>query len=547
MGIAVSELLVMDYFREFHVLAGKKGLHREIQGITVLEAPDATRWSQGKELILTSGYVIMQDPDCIRRAFEEGTLTECSAFMVKRGRYLEKIPPDVLDLFEQHQIPLISMPFSTPWMELMNRINTAVMNRTIRRFRIQGVESYSISDQSYKVRKIRQILQAVEKEMKFPAFLYDVMDDVSHFSSDHFLQISREFGLEETEYWNPSRELTKHTLCDTINMVRYRLLNREHPDDPRVSWITIPIVIDDVVQAYFIVMESREFIDFYDEFSIRIAFLMLQNVFEQIVVARNMSIIGFENYINFALTYSGSDLSKLVHQANMQGIDIQKKYHCVLFRQGNDAASARDARKQFMDALQKSSPFLRARVAFLSENEGVLFFEAEDAAFSLTAKLLPIIEQFKQMTESKDPRIRLDFAASGEISPLSEIQHVISKCRKVLRMGKMFYPQSYIWRYEDLGALAWLDIPAHELEKMLQQYRELLRDEKNIEILKTLEVYLEHNLNYSLTAEKMYVHINTIRKRITKAEELLSIDWSNHVSRLCMVILLRHLHLDKQP
>ena len=37
MGIAIQELLSQDYFKDFYVLAGAKGLHREIQGITVRE------------------------------------------------------------------------------------------------------------------------------------------------------------------------------------------------------------------------------------------------------------------------------------------------------------------------------------------------------------------------------------------------------------------------------------------------------------------------------------------------------------------------------
>ena len=52
MGIAIQELLSQDYFKDFYVLAGAKGLHREIQGITVMEAPDAFHWTKGKELVV---------------------------------------------------------------------------------------------------------------------------------------------------------------------------------------------------------------------------------------------------------------------------------------------------------------------------------------------------------------------------------------------------------------------------------------------------------------------------------------------------------------
>lgn len=100
-----------------------------------------------------------------------------SAMMIKRGRYLDEIPQRLIDLFDQYEIPLISMPFSVPWMELMSQINTAVMNRTIRRFKVHSNNHLQVSDQSYKVQKINKILRAVEVEMKFPAFIYDLAEE----------------------------------------------------------------------------------------------------------------------------------------------------------------------------------------------------------------------------------------------------------------------------------------------------------------------------------------------------------------------------------
>ena len=51
MGIAVKELLSLEYFKDFQVIAGKQGVEREIQGITILDAPDGFRWTVGKELV----------------------------------------------------------------------------------------------------------------------------------------------------------------------------------------------------------------------------------------------------------------------------------------------------------------------------------------------------------------------------------------------------------------------------------------------------------------------------------------------------------------
>lgn len=289
MGIAIQELLSQEYFKDFYVLAGAKGLHREIQGITVMEAPDAFHWTKGKELVLSSGYVIAKEPDCIEKAFREGSVQKSAGMMIKRERYLEKIPEEILELFEQYEVPLISMPFSAPWMEVMSQINTAVLNRTIRRLRINTSHmTFQMSNFSYKEQKIKRILQAMEAEMGFPAFLYDFVEEEAYYSSMNFQKIAKGFGLETEDFWEPSMPYTRHTLCDYMDMVRYRLVNQSHQEGPRISWIRVPISVNGSVQAYFAVMEAREFLDYYDEYSIRIAYLMLQGLYEQIVAAQNM-------------------------------------------------------------------------------------------------------------------------------------------------------------------------------------------------------------------------------------------------------------------
>ncbi len=71
-----------------------------------MEAPDAFHWTKGKELVLSSGYVIAKEPDCIEKAFREGSIQKSAGMMIKRERYLEKIPEEILELFDQYEVPL---------------------------------------------------------------------------------------------------------------------------------------------------------------------------------------------------------------------------------------------------------------------------------------------------------------------------------------------------------------------------------------------------------------------------------------------------------
>ncbi len=545
MGIAVKELLALEYFKDFYVVAGRGGLNKEIQGVTILEAPDATRWARGKELILSSGYVIHQDPECICRAFKEGNMQGTAAMMIKRDRYLDQIPEEISALFEENDIPLISMPFSIPWMELMSQINTEILNRTIRRFNISTGKILPGSNQTYKEQKIRRILKAVESEMHFPAFLYDLAEEKGYYSSPNFQQITSAYGLTEKDFWETSLPHTRHTLSDDVNMFRIRLINQEDSEEPRVSWITIPIVMNDITQAYFVVMEDREFLDYYDEFAIRIAFIVLQNLYEQILAVQSVGNVGFENLVHVALDADEKDTEKLVYQANIQGISVSDQYYFAVFQQENPKASARSKRTDILEIFQKCKLGQLSRMAFLDENEGVLLIQKDSLKkeSKLTKDDYALLREFGSRVQEKFPPMKMTFGLSLKPGTLIDLRESVEKCRRVLEMGRIILPGRTVWEYTMLGPLTWLNIPKEELESLLDGYRQLLEEEKNRELLKTMKVYLENNMNYSTTAEKMYVHINTIRKRIDKINEMISIDLQDPVSRLKNQLLLQYLAL----
>ena len=361
---------------------------------------------------------------------------------------------------------------------------------------------------------------------------------MSYYSSKNFLDITHSFGLEVGDYLSPRGEFTRHTLCDFIEMTRYRLINFESPDEPRISWIKIPIVIDKNIMAYFVVMESKDFIDFYDEYSIRIAYLSLQNIYEQISVMRNAGNIGFENFIQFALNLKPKNIDKLVYQSNIQGISIDKENLCILFSQIKGEVNARENRKLYIEAAEKL--LSDYRLAFIDENEGVLLFELSENKKTdyefLKKKLCEFNEYIGKITDGAE----LKFGMVKEGKALSQIRGTVCKCRRVIRMGTLMMPDKSIYEYEDLGVLAWIDVPEEELEKLLNNLKELIEVNKGEDLLETLKVYLENNLNYSTTASKLFIHINTVRKRIERVEEALGLNLDNYITRLKLVILLQY-------
>lgn len=540
MGISVGELLGTEFFKDFQVIAGRKGLNREIQGVTFVEAPDGHRWAMGKELVFSSGYVYAKEAENFEK-FNYFFSTGHAAMVIKRGRYLEQIPDELIKLYEEHQIPLISMPYSISWMEVINQVNVAVMNHAILRFCVNTNTGFHIHNHNYKEQKIRNILRTVENEMEFPAFLHDVFEEKSYYSSSNFQKTSARYGLEESDYWNPEIPHTSHTLCDCIHMKRYRLLKGEGADEPRISWVVIPIQAGGVPQAYFCVMESRKFLDFYDEYSMRIAYLMLQGIYEQLVAARDASNIGFENLIHLALECDDGDNRKLVYQASQFGISMEQPYVYILFRHNHGSYDIRSKRGEMQELFHQCGMNRLGQMAFLSREEGLILLNPQSLKSNDKLYLYNLICEYREKLKRKFEGISWDFSLCNEQKSLLEIKASVDKSRKILRIGKIVEPADSIHDYEKLGILTWLNIPEEDLKQLQEKFHNLMEEEKSRELLHTLKIYLENNMNFSLTAEKLYVNVNTVRRRIEKVNERMDIDWDNYFERTKIGLMLQFL------
>ena len=417
----------------------------------------------------------------------------------------------------------------------------AVMNHAILRFHVNTGSRFIGHNQNYKDQKIRGILKTVETEMEFPAFLYDVFEGKSYYSSGNFQRVSERYGLKESDYWNPQTPHTSHTLCDCIQMKRYRLLKGEQAGEPRISWVVIPIQSGDVPQAYFCVMESRKFLDFYDEYSMRIAYMMLQGIYEQLAVARDFSHIGLENLVHMVLESRGADSRKLLDQAEQYGISLEQPRLSILFSHDHANYDIRGKRGEMMELLSQSALGRSAHLVFLSRTEGLLLLNPQELGETDRKSLSLLIEDYEERLSRKFQGLNWSFAYCCEKKPLGQVHTVVDKYRRLLKIGGLVAPERTIHNYEDFGILTWLTIPDEELLTLRERFHDLTENEKSRELMQTLRIYLENNMNYSLTAEKLFVNVNTIRRRIEKVNELISIDWDNYFERVKIGIMLQLL------
>lgn len=470
MGLAISEILNAEYFKDFKILAGHKGIDKQIQGIAILDAPDGYLWTKGRELVMTSGYLFKKDPTIFQRYIEDEKFEKMSAMAIKVDRYLKEIDKEILAKFDEHEIPLIYVPSGPSWMDIMNHLNVLVINKNIKQFRIEGINTKALSDISYQSRKINQILGKIEREMNFPAMLYEVSNDIAYYSSPVFEKISDE--LNHSDFWNPSFKHTTEVLCDNLNITRFRFIDEKYTAP--FSWILIPIIVNNNIKAYFVVLEAEGLIDYFDQFALRIGFLLIQSLYEHILVSDNLKETGFKRFILDIVNENLVNKSNIIEEAKELGLDLNTDYlvFIVKDREGKDFIEKEIVENNFYDNFRK----LNGRIAPVSENTYLILLPIDDNILIEENKkhIKKSINNFNKSLKSQMADFNLNFGISDIPTPLEEIYTSYTRASKALEMGYILYENLFCITYTELGPLAWMDIKFDEIHIMKKSIERLL-------------------------------------------------------------------------
>lgn len=535
MGLTIREILETNYFKRFELLAGEEGLDKEIQGVTTLDAPDGYNWTEGKEFVISSGYVFKEDRGSLMRYANSENFNKISGFAIKLGRYVDDLPEEFIKKCDEKKVPLLVIPMDVPWMSIMNQLNVIVMNNAIKQFRIPDTDYDNLSNVSYQELKINKILTQIEKEMKFPAMIYDLVEERKYFSSPNFKKLADEH-IELEDFWEPSFESSQEVLCNNLMITRYRFVKEEKYKKP-YSWITIPITVGDKIEAYFIILEAEELIDYFDQFVLRIGFILVQSSYEQILLAKKYDTKGFRKLVYDLIDERLPSDDVITERAEDIGIDIQDDFYLLIFENKKQDLELHDISVDIDSAYSNTLSILGGKMTILDENYGLVIVNKDEFEDSL--KLIELkAKDMKRRLEKRYDDLDLQFGISDIPFKIFDLKDNYERGKKALNIGRMLYEDKFYNSYSELGVFAWLDIKEEEIDMMLEDIKELIKEE-NRELLKTLKVYLEENLNYSHTADKLFIHINTVRKRIDEIEELIDYDFEDPMKRVKLEVLLK--------
>jgi sugar diacid utilization regulator len=117
MPVTVRDVLQMECLSQARVVAGERGLDREVYWITVGEEPDLPEWVFGGELILSTLFAVEPERrgEYVKRLSDRGV----AGMMIKPERFLGTIPESVLETAERESFPVAEVPIDVLWSRVL--------------------------------------------------------------------------------------------------------------------------------------------------------------------------------------------------------------------------------------------------------------------------------------------------------------------------------------------------------------------------------------------------------------------------------------------
>ncbi|MEU5881793.1 PucR family transcriptional regulator ligand-binding domain-containing protein [Spirillospora sp. NPDC047279] len=128
-GLSVGEVLGVSTLNGARLIAGRSGLERIVQRLNVMEVPDILSWVKPNELLLTTGYPLRNTPQSLGNLVADLDERGLAALAIKLGRYLDSLPPEMIEQADRRGFPLILLPNDVGFDDILNQVLTDILNR----------------------------------------------------------------------------------------------------------------------------------------------------------------------------------------------------------------------------------------------------------------------------------------------------------------------------------------------------------------------------------------------------------------------------------
>ncbi|HLT10093.1 MAG TPA: PucR family transcriptional regulator ligand-binding domain-containing protein, partial [Micromonosporaceae bacterium] len=529
-GLTVREVLAAPCLANARILAGESGLDRIVQRLNVMEVPDILPWVKPYELLLTTGYPLRDDPDALVALLGDLDDRGLAALAIKLHRYLDEVPPRVLEEADRRGFPVIEFPIDVGFDDVLNEVLSMLLNRQaalaarseeVHRALVSVVlEGGGLDDLAAELATIlRAQVFVTTPDGRVVAQAGDGAELARILGSAAFDRSGR-FKVEAP----PTAPAPDGDHCAVVPIVAGRV------DHGRiVTFSRTPTTTADIYCL---------------ERAATVAAL---------AITKGLAVAAVEDkyradFLRDLLTGRSDDIASAVAHAASLGWDIDRPIVVAVAEldPGQVPSSVsgmqlRPVQERFAAAWQTVMRMRDPMAPVASFNTEVVVLHAAVPPDDLSRLISELDRQVAG--DRGGGRLSFSLGISRTAADPSELPRAYEQARTAVRIGRRLQGPGARATFDQLGAYRLLALipDSAELRGYVSDVLGELASDTNeaADLRHTLEVLLDTNGNVAETARRLHFHYNTLRYRIEKLERLVGPFTTNAALRLDLSLALR--------
>ncbi len=488
--ITLNQLLQRHIFDQFDLLTAKHALEREVKHISLLETPDFKKYLIPKSLILTTLYPIKSDVSLFENLLDVLLDKDVSGLVIKLKRYVDVIPPSILERAEKLGLPIISLTYDANLSTLSSRILNEIALDSLR----------SLSSSSMYLDWVQRLDE--DPSIETILALKKQMNDVTFSIFDH----------DKNERYDASPEWS-----DFAEKIFFEAEFYNKMDDFFVVKDVIHLSNKHLFTVILYSKEDQQGLLYYYSEMIKMMLVFLYQRKQEQSLQQNQFLL---ELISSSHILEGRE-QEFKKKIELYHWDVHFPLTMVLVHLELSNSKKYDVKiESIRQIFMNHFNFEKKQIRYLQLNQNIVFLFSQPVGISIELKLRHIISEFEKFNQGQWMKI----AYTEKLESLA----AISKSYATLLRGmtlilehrtreKIFNDQSV----KMLGLLS--NISQADLQDYVQtSLHEVLQYEKKhgVPLLDTMYALINHQFNLKTTAEELFIHYNTLRHRIQILENL---------------------------
>lgn len=514
--ISVREALELPELQSLEVLAGERGLDREIKEVSVLEVPDPVSWLKGGELILTAFYGLRGDNRAQVHLMKRLAPT-AAAVCYNPGPGIP-FAQGILEVADELALPLLRMPGDMPYAKVITAVLQAILNR-----------------QAYLLGRSNEISSMMIRAILNGAEAKEIVTTLARLVKNPVALLDTSLNLvAEDPYYDGGREFLEEGFPLLLDLDIFRK-GKQPGEFPVYAALTIrnqelrvgiqAVMIKSSVYGYLTVWEILKRFDEVDSYAIAHASTAVALDFIRSMSLAEQRQKMISSICEDLLSGNFATDDTIIKQGEVLDLDISR-LNVVLVVQvetldGSILKRLPVESDDLVSEVRKLAVSLCPDCLVSGRNGEIVIALGAGQVPDRKKAVLSLAGEVRGVCQNLLGKVKVLVGIGGFARSLEHLTQSYSQARAAINIAKCLSNKRTEISFDDLGIyrLLW-GIPrtpdVHQYVEMVLPGAEKCAES----LLATLEMYIECQKSLAGASKRLYVHPNTVKYRIKKAKEL---------------------------